>query len=251
MLFVQKWGNGPEPLLAFHGIGQDHRVFADWQELSRFTVYAIDLPFHGASTVPPGKVIEKKEWIAWLTAFLAGEGIDRFSLAGFSMGGRLALVALEALAGRVNGVYLIAPDGIRENPFYRLAVGTAPGRAVFRFLVFRPELLLAFGGWAEKWGWVHASVTRFVRWMLDSREKQTRVYLAWTAFRKLTFSGTLPGVPILFVMGQYDRLMPPASVEHLLSETATRVVLRCGHNQLVEKTAEYLGSKKPGQTPGL
>lgn len=251
MLFVQKWGNGPEPLLAFHGIGQEHSIFADWQNLPDFTVYAFDLPFHGRSAVPPGKVIEKAEWIGWVTAFLEQQGIQRFSLAGFSMGGRLALVLLEALADRIDQVFLIAPDGIRENPFYRLAVGTAPGRAVFRLLVFRPQVLLVLGGWAEKLGWVHASVTRFVRWMLDSREKQFRVYHAWTAFRKLTFSGKLPDRPVLFVMGQYDRLMPPASVEPLLSAQAERVVLRCGHNQLVEKTAEYLQNKKPGHLSGL
>ncbi len=48
VLHYVKAGNGPEPLLVFHGFGQDHTLYVPLlKSLSpRYTLYIIDLFFH-------------------------------------------------------------------------------------------------------------------------------------------------------------------------------------------------------------
>lgn len=50
-------------------------------------------------------------------SFLLNFGIEKFGLIGYSMGGRIVLVTMELMYQRINSVLLIAPDGLKINPF--------------------------------------------------------------------------------------------------------------------------------------
>ncbi len=256
LLTYTKSGNGPEPLLAFHGIGQDHTAYDAWVRLlgDRFTIYAFDLPFHGKNTRHQVKPItlHKGQWKQQISDLLKKEGITRFSVAGFSMGGRFALSTVEMLTAQVNALYLLAPDGILKNPYYTFAVRNRLTRRIFKYVTSNPSLVMKWTGMGERMKIIHPSMSRFVHWMLDSPEKRKRIFLSWVSFRHFHFS--LPALiarfnqyslPIHFFMGEFDRMMPPDSVLPLSSKipTAQRIILNSGHNHMIEKTAEYLATK--------
>ncbi|MDR6193507.1 alpha/beta fold hydrolase [Siphonobacter sp. SORGH_AS_0500] len=253
-----KSGNGPEPLLAFHGIGQDHTAYEPWVKLlgDRYTIYAFDLPFHGMNTkrqVHP-ITLDKTQWKQQISDFLKKEGIVRFSVVGFSMGGRFALTTVEMLPDQVNKLYLLAPDGILKNPYYTFAVRNRLTRRIFKYVTFNPSLVMKWTGVGERMKIIHPSMSRFVHWMLDSPEKRKRIFLSWVSFRHFHFSLSSlitlfnrHALPIQFYMGEFDRMMPPDSVLPLTTKipTAQRFILNSGHNHMIEKTAEFLAQQNP------
>ncbi|MBC7893637.1 MAG: alpha/beta hydrolase, partial [Sphingobacteriaceae bacterium] len=112
-LRYRSFGSGPRTLLAFHGMGQSGAAFSSLGTVlgDTFTTYAFDLFFHGESS-GLNEPLSKPFWAELLRRFLAEKKVERFSVAGFSLGGRLALATLETLYDRIDEVILVAPDGL-------------------------------------------------------------------------------------------------------------------------------------------
>ncbi|MFT4032836.1 MAG: alpha/beta hydrolase [Siphonobacter sp.] len=244
------FGAGPLSLLAFHGVGQTGYAYESWgTELGHiFTIYAFDLPFHGDNPSIHRPVLTKAEWKSFLEVFLRERAINQFRVAGFSMGGRFALASLEAFPERILQAYLLAPDGLVENRYYRFAVGSSITRQLLKFFVKHPSLVETLANILKKAGFIHPSTVRFVNWMLNSPEKQLQVYESWITFRKLRFSPQKLAdilnqhhIPVECLMGEFDRLMPPGQALILTSKTphAFRTILPCGHHRLIEQAAKH------------
>lgn len=221
-LFYSKTGTGPENLLLFHGFGQHRTVFNDLahQITSRYTCYSFDLFFHGEdSHTRYSKPISTEEWNALLSAFLTHENIRRFSMLGFSIGARLVLSAIPLFMTRLNTVYLIAPEGITTNIWYRLATATKPGRYVFRRFVQRPGYFFAAAEGVERMGLLPAKVGRFARKMMESDAKRRRVYDTWmmlselkTDQQELIESLNNASIRVVIILGKRDRIIPAAPI---------------------------------------
>ncbi len=216
-LFYDKTGDGPENLLLFHGFGQDRSVFTPLigQISSRYTCYSFDLFFHGEdSDTQPASPISPDQWNAFLAAFLNQENIQRFSLAGFSIGARLVVSAIPQFAPRLDSVYLIAPEGISTNIWYRLATSTPPGRYIFHKFIQRPKYFLAAASGAEKLGLLPRKVGRFAKKLMDSAPKRKRVYATWMVLSKLRKSRqelvtalNRHPVRVVIFLGKRDRII--------------------------------------------
>ena len=63
-----RFGNGPEPVLCFHGYGEDAQRFASLRPATgeRFTLLAIDLPFHGRTQWREGLRLLAREPNVWV-----------------------------------------------------------------------------------------------------------------------------------------------------------------------------------------
>jgi pimeloyl-ACP methyl ester carboxylesterase len=104
-------GSGP-PILLLHGAGQTRR---DWRTAeyvsmlqAAFTVITLDLPGIGDSKIPNGKpIIEADEIVANLLNVADACGMTTFSVAGFSLGGMIAL-QLAAHTGRLAALAVIS-----------------------------------------------------------------------------------------------------------------------------------------------
>jgi pimeloyl-ACP methyl ester carboxylesterase len=217
-LFYDRTGNGPEILLLFHGFGQDRSVFAPLihQISTRYICYSFDLFFHGEdSDGRYSSPISPAQWNSFLSSFLERENIQRFSLAGFSIGARLVLSAIPHFGPRLDQLYLIAPEGISTNIWYRLATSTALGRYTFRRLVDRPKYFFAAASSAERLGILPRKVGRFAKKLMDSDQKRQRVWSTWMILSKLQtsrqqFIGTLNQYPVrvIIFLGKRDRIIP-------------------------------------------
>ncbi|WP_109676676.1 alpha/beta fold hydrolase [Dyadobacter jejuensis] len=247
---------GTRPLLAFHGIGQTgpecYAPLAEqWSE--HYTVYAFDLYFHGrqASTAPidASQAISKKQLAEQISTFLQKEGIDRFDVIGFSIGGRFAMATLEAFADRIDKAYLIAPDGVSEHPVYHMATRWPLGRLILKRQMTHPQLFFKLVRGLKNIGLVNKSLLRFTEQIMNTNTKRLRLYNAWVGFRRLRFD--IPAwyvqiarqpVELYLIVGEYDKLLKPSAVKPLakLLPHDHFLILPGGHTTVVDKAVVYL-----------
>lgn len=239
-------------VLAFHGYGQSE---GHWRSLAtmvgdRATIYAFDLFYHGQSRLAKADApLTKTRLGELLEQFLIDNNIDKFSLLAFSMGAKFALTAVEHFPGRVEKVWLIAPDGLQRQFWYSLATYPPWMRGVLGRAVLRPQRLLRFLDALGQRRVVDTNLVRFAQWQLDSREKRLRVYRSWVGFRLLVFNLkdlarnlNEHQVPVTFFLGKYDRVIPHAGLQGFISslQRAQTVLLDTGHAGLIYDVAAYL-----------
>src|SRR5205085_7639142 len=118
-------GEGPA-LVLVHGTGSYARAWdpvlpAVAQERA---VYAVDLPGFGVSTpLPASEPRSARRYAEAVSGFMDAKGLERPHVAGFSLGGGIALEL--AAAGRVASATAISPTGFwtdREAAFVRASL---------------------------------------------------------------------------------------------------------------------------------
>ncbi|AUD02260.1 alpha/beta fold hydrolase [Spirosoma pollinicola] len=252
----QTYGNGPAILLAFHGFGQSKHVFKPLERLlyKQYTIYAIDLFFHGNSHYLGNKLLTKSIWCELIGHFLQAHSIERFSLMGFSLGGRFALTTTECFANRLDQLILIASDGVTRNGWYQLATSTGLGRRLFRYVMRHLSMLTTFGHLLTRLGLLNRTIMRFAEISLGTPAQRALVYRSWTQFRLIrpnlaVIAQSLNdhAVPVRFFMGAYDRIIPGIYILPLTKRLQHHelTVFKTGHNHLIELT----GEKLPPPTP--
>ena len=250
-LHYDKAGHGPIRLLIFHGFGQDHKVFGVWVKAlqNKYTIYAFDLYFHGQSTWPLRRPVGKKDWKQILVLFLEQEKIESFAVAGFSLGAKFALAALETFPDKVKKVILMAPDGIKTSLWYDLATYPIAIRSLFKSMVLKPDRFFAMARFFQRVGLVNKGLLRFAESQMDTEEKRRRVYYSWVYFRHLKFD--IPSVaailnhhliPLLMLVGQFDKVIPAKNMEGLLKRLHLKQfeIIDAGHNELVKAAVELI-----------
>lgn len=111
--------DGRPALLALHGIGaqKDHWPRLARRLAERVRVVAPDLPGFGESDRAPDADYSMTAQAEAVVAIADGLGLDRFHLAGSSMGGRIAAEVAAAYPDRLRSLWLLAPAGAQgERP---------------------------------------------------------------------------------------------------------------------------------------
>lgn len=246
-LCYHKIGKGTKILLFFHGYGQQGRVF---EENSRFlqeeyTCYLFDLFFHGQSEWNYGEaVLSKAFWQEMIRAFLEEQKIERFSLAGFSMGGRFVFATLETQANCIEAIYLMAPDGVKTNFWYNLATYPSIFRRLFRSMILKPSYFYSIANVIYKIGLVDKGLIRFAESQMKTEDMRSRVYHSWVVFRPLYFDMKtmaslikLYNISTSMVLGKFDKVITVKNMQHLLKHLPDCKVelLDTGHNGIISQ----------------
>lgn len=254
-LFYAKSGSGSRSLLLFHGFGQTHRVFDSWnQSLSdRYTLYSFDIFFHGQSLwASPDTPIEKEEWKSIMATFIKKNNLDRFTLCGFSMGGKFVLATLESFPERVDKIFLLAPDGIKTSFWYSLATYPIAFRNLFKSMIDHPRRFYAIARFVNNIGLIDKGILRFVESQMDTHEKRQRVYSSWVIFRHFKFNmAEIAGVinahhiKIMMVVGKYDKIITTQNMNLLLDKLTSHQlkILETGHNGIIDASTSLLSSR--------
>lgn len=244
-LFYSKEGNGPQPMLFFHGFGQDHSVFLPLAKTlsSTYTCYLFDLYFHGESTWHQEETpLEKEEWKAIIARFLEENQIHQFSLAGFSLGSKLALAILEAFPERTKEIFLIAPDGIRTSFWYSLATYPPPLRRLFKSMITHPQRFFSLANALQAIGLLDKGLQRFAGSQMNTEEKRRRVYLSWVTFRRLNFDMHVLAsiinrhhIATTVITGRFDKVIRSENMARLTKhlQHQNSIVIDAGHNGLL------------------
>ncbi|MEH0158068.1 alpha/beta hydrolase [Limibacter armeniacum] len=184
-----RFGNGNKLLICFHGFGDNAELFKSIApSLSQgYTVYAISLPYHGntawkESNFGVGDFIEIVEVIQKET------GADRFSLMGYSMGGRVTLCLLEHFATQLDKVFLCASDGIRTHKIYNFSLMPTWYVRTAKLLVMIPAVLFGLVNFAYRFGFVSKFLFDFTNNHLATRKQRKRFFSCIHFFRHTTIN---------------------------------------------------------------
>ena len=221
-------GTGPDVWLLFHGFAQskEHLLSLAAQMAGRgVRVYVFDIYFHGESIWGRGtRLLQNEDWKEILMAFLEQERIGRFSVAGYSMGGKFAISSVMAWPGRCKACWLIAADGVSRNFWYGVATQFKPLRKLFRYFVVRPRAMYKLFDLVRKMRIVDPGVIEFSFRQVKTRKRRVRLYYAWVVFRQLfspmmAFAETLRKheIKATVILGKKDKMITLRSMEPLLS----------------------------------
>ncbi len=209
-----RMGNGDEWLFCFHGYGESSKAFDLLENVlfKRFTIIAIDLPFHGKTKWEEGLLFEPADLVTIINLIKPKNA--SMCILGYSMGGRIALQLLEMIPEQISKLVLVAPDGLHKNRWRLLATRTKIGKRLFAFCMRKPFLMIASIELADKIGLYNKSFLKFVHHYLDDAEQRAILFRRWTTLRNFKTDLTATKkiiinrkIPVHLVFGKYDRVI--------------------------------------------
>ena len=253
-IHYRQFGNGAKLLFCFHGYGRESYTFSFLERYlgQQYTIVAIDIPFHGLTQWKDELIFQPK----YLTHFVQeiAASVDKenskFSILGFSMGGRIALHLTQLMTERVEKLILLAPDGMSFNFWRWFGSETWLGSKLLSYTIRNPSWIAWVINKAEKWKIISRSLADFVSYYIHDEESRVILYRRWISMRKFSPSlGKLKkliaqnkiGVRMMF--GSFDRIIPYQGGERFrngLEEFATLEVVEAGHNLLNEVHARRI-----------
>ncbi len=235
-------------VILLHGIGSSLHTFDGWAEslASSHRVIRFDLPGAGLSGQDPEGLYTDDRSIRLLMALLDELGIDRATLAGNSIGGRLAWRFAAAHPDRVARLILIAPDGY-ASPGFDYGVPPKVPAVLHLMRLFLPEWALRpniAAAYADPAALSETVMERYHALLLAPgnrkamlmRMRQTVLVEPGPLLRGIS-------VPVLLLWGERDAMIPVANAQDYLAELpdARLVVLPgLGHVPQEEAPAESL-----------
>lgn len=191
ILSYHTYGSGNECVLAFHGFGQDG---SEYESIGQFssethTLYSLDLFYHG-DTVLPVEIssFSKRELKSFFEAFISHLKLTKFSLLGYSMGGRCALFLLECFPQQINHLYLLAPDGLSVNFWNRLVTSTRFGRNLYFFATRQPGLVYRISKFGQKLKLFPPTMDRFLDVNFKNEKMRSKIFKVWMLYKNIKFS---------------------------------------------------------------
>ena len=234
-----KVGSGKRILMAFHGYANDATIFTPIEQYlhNEYTILSFDLPHHGNSKwgITP---LTRKD-LVFLVNHVKGEyGIEKISLLGYSLGGRICFTIVELLPASIDRVTLLATDGLVINAYYSFFTRTHLGKKIFRHMLEKPTLYFKLLDWLKKRNLVDAGRHKFVMQSLSSAENRNLLLHVWLGLSdlipapaKLRAAIAQYNIPVSIFMGAHDKIMPPALGEKFKAglDSVQLYVLDKGH----------------------
>jgi len=206
--------------------------------MDEFTFYVLDLPFHGDTKIDDPLMPLNTTHVVEIIQNLKNESdITQFSLIGISIGAKLAIQVVLNFAHEIEKLILIAPDGIKENFWYRFATGYRLSRALFKQIIYSNKVpnLVALGKSIKL---LDAKTAAFITHSVKSIDDRKRVFNTWCYLRNLKVDVDLiakllndHSIEVVFVVGENDRIIPKTSITKLSS--------KIDHAEILEMKAEH------------
>ncbi|SNT30168.1 Pimeloyl-ACP methyl ester carboxylesterase [Ekhidna lutea] len=234
---------GERILLAFHGFGQDNKIFESWSKTlgDDYTIYAFDIFYHGKSSRDYGN-LTKNEWAQYLQKFLQNENIKEFTIVGFSLGGRFAISSALSFPTQTQELILIAPDGVFLTIWFKLATNPST-RWLFKYFMLNPKKLEQLLRFNDKYKIVSSYLRDFVQKELGNPENRKRVYISWNHFKTLGYGKKQLAKEFKtaqfkrrIILGEKDHIIKPAKILPIIKTMGEFEVdiLPMKHHQLVK-----------------
>ncbi len=238
------FGSGGEVVFCFHGYGLDGSCFAFLENaiLLTHTLFCIDFPFHGATEWNEGIAFTQKDLIN-IIDLIYPFPTKKYSIIGYSMGGRIALSLLQNHSDYINKATLIAPDGLKFHFWQYLSTQTNWGNKLFRFTMNYPAWLFALVNVGVVFQLLNRSITKFVHHHIDTKLERDLLYNRWTSMRKFTTDLTLlkqviiqKNIPIAIITGKFDRVITTSQAKRFKGNLSliSLTELDSGHHLLKE-----------------
>jgi pimeloyl-ACP methyl ester carboxylesterase len=228
---------GAPALLLLHGFGSSLQAWDDWSLKleQKYRVIRLDLPGFGLTGASPANDYSEEKDLAILTHFADKLGLEKFSVMGHSMGGKMAWSLAASQPERVQALVLMAPDGFPETK----DIGTKPYEvpAIMGLIKYvLPKYLVRKSiepAFTEADALNDALVNRYfdmlrapgVRGAILERSNQT-IYTDPVPRLKAIKA------PTLLIWGEQDQMIPSTNAQsyaNILSNSTTVLVPKLGH----------------------
>lgn len=252
-LRYQVFGSGEKHLFAFHGFGKssdDFKVFSSSLGAS-YSIYSFDLFLHGKSIYnSKNKILKISDLINLFELFIKENNISKFSVLGYSLGGKTALSLSQHLPDKIDRIFLFAPDGIKFQYWYWFASHTFVGKATYQYIIHHPKIFHRTIAFLVKIGLLNERMEKFLLIHTENLEKRQLVYDVWMAFRdihpsikKIKKNIHSFKIPTRLYFGRYDQVIPPKVGEKFIKgieDHCQLYILDTGHNLISEKVNDFL-----------
>jgi pimeloyl-ACP methyl ester carboxylesterase len=237
-----------DPVVLLHGSGPGVSAWANWQHtipaLAKTSrVLAFDLVGYGATERPETIRYSLRSWTDHVWAVLDALGLDRVSVVGNSLGGRLALQMAEDDSSRLNKIVLMGSPGV--------GMTVTEGLKALRGYEPSPENMRAL-----LTGYFAVDKSIITDDLVRIRYEASAAPGAHEAYRLMYFDPRHDGsnlaitqeqvravtVPTLLVHGREDQVVPPEvswTMVNLLPDADLHLFARCGHWTQIERAAEF------------
>jgi pimeloyl-ACP methyl ester carboxylesterase len=251
----RQFGHGPKLLFCFHGYGRESYTFSFLEKTlgNVYTIIAIDIPFHGLTEWKDELIFKPQyltQFILDIRSAFKKENI-KFSLLGFSMGGRIALYLTQLLPEQVERLILLAPDGLSFNFWRWFGSETWIGSRLLHYTIHHPAWIIWVIDKAESWKVISRSMADFIKYYIYDEAHRIMLYQRWISMRKFSPAiGKLRhlivknGIRVRMLFGAFDRIIPFKGGEKFkegIEVFATLEVVEAGHNLLTEINARKIG----------
>jgi len=232
-LHVRESGRKDAPaLVLLHGFGGSLHMWEAWsQALSRdFRVIRYDLPGAGLTGADPTGDYSDARGLQVLGALMDRLGVARASIAGHSMGGRLAWRFAAQFPTRVEKLVLVAPDGFASPGFeYGKAPEVSAAVRLMQYVLPKPLLRMSLApAYAEPAAMSNETVTRYHDLMLAPGVRAAMIArLGQSVLQDPVPMLRTIQAPTLLVWGEKDAMIPVANAQDYLGAVpkATLVAL--------------------------
>jgi pimeloyl-ACP methyl ester carboxylesterase len=224
-------------LLLLHGFGSSLQTWDEWSVKldPQYRVIRLDLPGFGLTGANPSNDYSEENDVAILTHFADKLGLNKFSVIGHSMGGKMAWSLAASQPDRVQALVLMAPDGFPEAKDF----GTKPYEvpAVMGLVkYFLPKYFVKKSiepAFADAEALNDALVSRYydmlrapgVRGAILDRSNQTIYTDPVPRLKKIK-------APTLLIWGEQDQMIPNSNAQSyagVLLNSTTILLPKLGH----------------------
>lgn len=240
-------GSG-ESVVLLHGSGPGVSAWANWQHtIARLAenhhVLAPDIVGFGYTARPDGIRYSLQTWMDHVWGFLDAKGIERTSIVGNSLGGRIALGMAAAYPNRLNRMVLMGSPG--------LGMSATDGLTALR--AYEPSYQAMHDLLTDFFAFDSTIITPK---LVQIRYEASIAPGAYEAYRAMFFDPKHAGgdlgidadevgrisTPTLIVHGREDRVIPlevGVNMLKALPNADLHVFSRCGHWTQIERAAEF------------
>jgi pimeloyl-ACP methyl ester carboxylesterase len=250
LIHYVKFGTKPRFLIALHGFGNTASIF---QALSpslelEFTVIAIELPFHGKTSWKSDSYT-KQDMINLLDEVLEKENVHRFSLMGYSLGAKIAMVLFPHFQQQLEVFFLIAPDGLYPKWYYHPLLFPKFLRAGITRFLNPPEKAIILLKTLRKYKLIGVFSYKFVYSQLRSKEKCQQMLGTWVSlsdfvlsFKSFKKAVCDSNIPTFLICGEFDAVVDYKICSQFAHQASniTLLLLPCNHYLLNEHLNEPL-----------
>ena len=245
-------------VVAFHGFARPledlHSAHLAWP--FPHVMVSIHLPHHGGSAPLPGsgeddRIIEPGVFNRILDLIIQREvqnAKDR-TLLGYSIGGRIGLALAADRPENWQHAIFLAPDGLKQSPFYAITVHTQLGRWAWFWMDRNEKRVWKWSDALLKWGLISKHLHGFIYFHSSSHAMRMMVWHGWRTHRGCwpshrAIAAALERIPrTSFVFGEYDKIIPTRNASRLrrMTQRSPHIsfqTVRSGHNMLKTETME-------------
>ena len=247
-------GQGKKLVFCFPGFGETAGSFSFLENYTTdYSLVAISLPFHGSTEWNEGLDILTGHIYEIMCRIKQQEGfadIPKFSLLGFSLGGRIVLSLFENYPREIEKLILLAPDGLKVNFWYGLATQTYLGNKLFKFTLEHPQGFLKSVKWLQQARLINAGVSKFVALYLHDEKIRKQLYSVWTGMSRFKPHPAeikklvkVHHVPVRMIYGCFDKVISYKTGQKFIRNIdhyCTITILDAGHQLVVPNHAAQI-----------